>query len=338
MKNTDSKIELLPIQIKRSLMSALAFAALTTTGISKTVAQDLLDVPLYEDWYQVELVIFKRADNASESLRENWPKNLALAFPPNVQHLFQANKEGTTEADAIVESSTETHTLATEDATSDEIRPSSNAHTPFELLSEEGYIIKNAARALKRESGVAVLFHESWLQPMKSLKDAPALVIRGGDTFGEHRELEGTVTLSLSRYLHIHTDLWLTQFVANYGQQSEHWPELPAPPTAIETTDSNATETPAFDEAIELTDNNETLVIDLAGQDSFTTGNSSHNLDTGLNNFTSLADEPFLIKEIISLNQKRRMRSEELHYIDHPRMGVLIKIIRFTTEPKLQEQ
>jgi hypothetical protein len=80
------------------------------------------------------------------------------------------------------------------------------------------------------------------------------------------------------------------------------------------------------------------LVIDLAGQDSFTTGNSSHNLDTGLNNFTSLADEPFLIKEIISLNQKRRMRSEELHYIDHPRMGILIKIIRFTTEPKLQEQ
>jgi len=35
MKNTDSKIELLPIQIKRSLMSVLAFAALTTTASVK---------------------------------------------------------------------------------------------------------------------------------------------------------------------------------------------------------------------------------------------------------------------------------------------------------------
>ena len=39
------------------------------------------------------------------------------------------------------------------------------------------------------------------------------------------------------------------------------------------------------------------------------------------------SDDPFIIKNIMTLNQSRRMRSNEIHYIDHPRMGVIIKIM-----------
>jgi|GEM_PF-2525109 len=46
--------------------------------------------------------------------------------------------------------------------------------------------------------------------------------------------------------------------------------------------------------------------------------------------------------EIISLTQKRRMRSKEVHYLDHPLVGALIRILPYehplTTQEKLLEQ
>lgn len=46
--------------------------------------------------------------------------------------------------------------------------------------------------------------------------------------------------------------------------------------------------------------------------------------------------------EIISLTQKRRMRSKEVHYLDHPLVGALIRILPhehpLTTQEKLLEQ
>ena len=46
--------------------------------------------------------------------------------------------------------------------------------------------------------------------------------------------------------------------------------------------------------------------------------------------------------EIISLTQKRRMRSKEVHYLDHPLVGALIRILPYehplTTQEKQQKQ
>jgi hypothetical protein len=38
------------------------------------------------------------------------------------------------------------------------------------------------------------------------------------------------------------------------------------------------------------------------------------------------------ISEIRSIEEKRRMRSNEIHYFDHPRLGILLKIRRIETE------
>ncbi len=35
----------------------------------------------------------------------------------------------------------------------------------------------------------------------------------------------------------------------------------------------------------------------------------------------------YLIKRIVKLNQERSMRSNEIHYIDHPLLGIIIKIV-----------
>ena len=39
----------------------------------------------------------------------------------------------------------------------------------------------------------------------------------------------------------------------------------------------------------------------------------------------------YLIKRIVKLNQERNMRSNEIHYIDHPLLGIIVKIVPVET-------
>jgi len=296
-----------------------------------------------DNWYQVELIIFKRNNNVSDYDKEVWPKNLALAYPPNVQPLFDPAEQDETQPLETSESVNNQNAVnTTERLANTEITPtdsltektsSDDAERPFSLLNAEQYFIKGANYALKREPGVTILFHESWRQPMVELEKAPALIIKGGEQFGDHNELEGTVTFSLSRYLHINTDLWLSKFESNYGQEDKHWPELPTLPTS---------KISFLDEPSSLASNGfqgDNIGFDTIQQDSFgiqldgtQTGlDLSKSTDLFLNNFTRLTEKPYLIKEIVTLRQKRRMRSDELHYIDHPRMGILVKIMPYTS-------
>lgn len=43
------------------------------------------------------------------------------------------------------------------------------------------------------------------------------------------------------------------------------------------------------------------------------------------------SSQDYLIKRIVKVNQERTMRSTEIHYIDHPLLGIIIKIIPYET-------
>lgn len=151
------------------------------------------------------------------------------------------------------------------------------------------------------------MFHENWVQPVFSDEDAPSVVISGGEKYGEHHTLEGEITLSVARYLHLKTNLWLSEFEMNYGQlEHRTWPELPATPfkslKAVEPVDFDNFEAPEF--KLQLSE-----------------------LKTDENNDLGLLRETYLPSEIIHIEQHRRMRSKELHYIDHPRFGIIVKIL-----------
>ncbi len=42
-------------------------------------------------------------------------------------------------------------------------------------------------------------------------------------------------------------------------------------------------------------------------------------------------NQDYLIKRIVKLNQERSMRSNEIHYIDHPLLGIIVKIVPVET-------
>jgi len=97
---------------------------------------------------------------------------------------------------------------------------------PFVTLEPADRALNGAARAIQRSGRYDILFHEAWVQPFADRDSALPLVLdRSGDE-GDWPRLQGSITLYLSRYLHLVTDLWLNTDGAYLEQP---W-QMPAPP------------------------------------------------------------------------------------------------------------
>lgn len=122
-----------------------------------------------------------------------------------------------------------------------------------------------------------------------------SILISGGKLFSGHHELEGSIDLNVAQYLQLETNLWLTQFVsAQMASASDSGWPL-------------LPEIPAD----ELRD----------GEMSISDSSSDQPAD-------------YLSKRTVKLHQERSMRSGEVHYIDHPLLGMIIKIVPYDA-PKL---
>ena len=113
------------------------------------------------------------------------------------------------------------------------------------------------------------------------------MLTQAGEYYGEQRELDGTIHITRSRYLHLHTDLWLSVF----------------------SSDDN------------IIDPNSRALID-------TYADRYPKLTGGLERSGYLPAAEYV------LQQSRRMRSGETHYIDHPYFGLIALITPLTTEKK----
>ena len=205
--------------------------------------------------------------------------------------------------------------------------------------SESG--LAQIAKTLERRSQYRVLFYEAWNQALTDRRQAPAMPLNGGMPYGDFYELSGTVTLSKERFLHITTDLWLSEFAyRNPMAESQPWyvaanqdQQLPAPPIPPElpalTENSDSPE-----ETLALTQPTLTLL-----------GNSPENEipDPALD----FSDEPtinagpqrpdYVVKRTALLQEYRRLRRDEVHYLDHPLFGAIVMISKYE-EPVNQDE
>lgn len=270
------------------------FSAANTFASSSNPTTEIEPTP----WYKVEVILFSR-DNHDTT--EQWPKDLQLNYSTNRVELVKAEP-----IDDLQEESSQVLTPSTEENTS-------TATKAYEPLPSNQRELQREAQAINRKNGFKVLFHESWKQPVLSAEEAPSIVISGGEQYGEHYTLEGEIKLSVARYLHLSTNLWLSEFEMNYGQlEHRAWPDLPSPPfntaePSAEIEDFNNFDVPEFKLGLSEKPNTES-------ED------------------PSLLRDTYLPSEIIHFEQHRRMRSKELHYIDHPRIGAIVKILPVDTE------
>lgn len=245
-----------------------------------------------ERWYQVEVIVFSRP--GGDTGEEFWPRDLILNYPFDLVTLRDPSDPVSASARGR-----RGDPLALANGEAD------LARAPYYRLPQSERSLNNYVGALRRQGGYRVLFHQAWRQPFVEDATGPAILVSGGDAYGEHFELEGSLRLSLSRYLHLDTDLWLTRFVPNQGQAPGTWPQLPSRPSE----DDDA-------------------VADLARATPLDAGYGDA-WDLNLNGGARLPEflrEPYLPNRIVTMAQQRKMRSNELHYLDHPLMGMIIEI------------
>jgi hypothetical protein len=247
------------------------------------------------NWYQVEVFVFANTSD-SAGANEYWPQNLGLSYPEKLLELQEdESPEDTSNNERSIN-------LAAEESSA-----------AFTLLAKDERQLSRHVRRLLRTGQHRLLFHEAWLQPMENRQQAVSILIRGGEQYDRHFELEGYLTLSVERYLHINTDLWLSRFASTIGTDQTPWPVLPTPPTVLKAEQQMADE----------------LNLKPSG---------SHNWGVQEQRpFELLFDQQYTVERTVAMRQHRRMRSQELHYLDHPLMGVLVKVIPYK-QPEIIEE
>jgi len=238
-----------------------------------------------ERWYRVELLIYKQKP-VPGTVEEVWPHEISLSYPANwvklkSQEEYIANPHP--------------HPVLAFWLS----RIKTSPYTPFVLQGESTKSFSKISKQIERfEAGV--LFHGVWWQPFiqNDTRDPLAILIKAGKQYGDHAELEGSVSIKLSRYLHLSTNLWLSEFASPVPDSASSttpltnpWPSLPLPPDQLLPLVPDATL--PTDAAIHL----ETVI-----------------------------PESYQPSQVILINQSRRMRSEETHYIDHPKLGIVVRI------------
>ncbi len=178
-----------------------------------------------ERWFEVELLIFAQPKSETAN-KEFWPSDITLEYPKNWVELKNPN------------------------SASIDLR-----RDAFYLLPDKAHKLTAEKMQLRWSKAHRPLLHEAWRQPVFDKNNAPSILIHAGRQYDDHRELEGSIQLSVSRYLHLQTNLWFTEFARN--------------------TDDSVSPRP---------------------------------------------------NRVTRIQQKRRMRSKDLHYIDHPLVGILILI------------
>jgi hypothetical protein len=270
---------------------ALSFAAQSNAQTEKK-----LKSMSPERWFRVELVIFSRTNDSTD---EKWPYDLKLQYSPNLVQLIDGNYRRSSE-----HQSTETLVYG--------------SSIPFKTLDDSQLNLRAHARSLARKKGYQLLFHEAWDHPVLGEKEAPAIMISAGKEFGNHKTLEGEIKLSVARYLHFSTNLWLSEYEKNDGELAlngqPRLPDYPWVTSGINISDATS-------------DVGTTLGARGNKSDAFSPFKLQPSLDTTNDSDNSYQFEPYLPSQIIQHKQHRRMRSNELHYLDNPRLGVLIKIL-----------
>jgi len=269
-------------------------------------AQDARDY-LKQDWYVTEMVLFQWTGQPAdgEALETYAPRRYPLRVMPFSAAVDLATLDDDTrwqleqpefempvdaqppewlvaaEEDARVEAQTRADDTAQQQAVPAAPPPSPEealieAFAGFEadlaatsfVWSDKGLRLAAHARQLRRAPGFHVIHHGRWHQAVPDRDHPLPVLLQLGE---RHRdglfEFEGTVAITLGRFLHADVRLW------------ERGDDLPLEADALNRPDDASS-----------------LVA------------------------------PGSVEGYLVLDESRRMRSEELHYIDHPRFGVLLRI------------
>ena len=344
-------------------------------------------LPEFEDVYRIELIIFTNRnnldafndndDNTNSEVAEDWsakpelsyPDNLVFLHPARLEPVTSENNDGTVNIPApqreeLVKSIPESELNSGQQADTRTAVEKALASLPLlEYVDSETHLLKDMAKSIGRRSNHKVLFHQAWHQELGAAKIAPSIPISSGEIFDNHRELEGSIKLNKDRYLHITSDLWLTQYVLRNDAQWDKFTTEPTENSLLAAKIINVNPVPDFpldvvriaeetaireaalaklleDEALyEFTLEQDSLsenaplrplpfdddVID----ESLESEALEADIEVLVNEATELSFDLFEASKTYVLKEHRKMRRAEVHFLDHPMMGLIIQITKY---------
>ena len=299
-----------------------------------------------ERWYRVELLIFSNESSAAAS-SEHWQPTPSLVYPQ--QGRFLVNPQGVASNLALYDATSTVDEQGHQTLTivppvldaEDDIKPLPEpvpepvsqaveqelpaeatiptTPSPFITLAHSELEFRGKAAYMQRTGRYQTLFHESWMQPMvEQGRTLPIIIDRSGDS-ETWPQLQGSVKLYVSRYLHLETNLWLNTS-GSYLPPDWNMPAAPLGPKSL-----TIIHPPEPEPDPELEADFESEAID--------TGFFAPTGELEAQQETLEPQGPvYPWRHAIALQQKRKMRSTEVHYIDHPMLGVVVKITPLTEE------
>ena len=246
----------------------IVLQSVSTGQAQATVDQDT------STWYEVSLVVFKNRNSPLGNEKWRPPAELQLAYPEGAVLLEPQSESPDKKRVAF-------QTVAPTDKEFNEVLSSLNLSSSYEIITSQ-----------------------SWLQPALDSDHAVPVLIQGGKEYEGLFELAGSVTLIVSRYLHLKTDLWLSEYIQKVEVVAPWWQDNNATPA------DPGTDPAALGSATEP-----------AAEDLQPYANADFVVES-----SPVANDRFESIQTVELKQSRRMRSGELHYLDNPLFGVIVKV------------
>jgi len=226
---------------------------------------------------------------------------------------------------------------------------------PFVLLPRQYREFSGQAGLLQRGGRYSILFHASWAQPVGSeAASLPIVLDHSGDS-QQWPRLQGSIKLYLARYLQVETNLWLNT-AGDYLQGTWRMPAPPFGPPSLIIEEEQLVDVaaaigdipppavPGDEQAsagVEPDADGNMVVVGAAATAvegpgvaqavaANTTTETAETAETV--EIDEVAPPVYPYRHVVVFRQTRRMRSGEVHYIDHPMMGMIIKFIPMTAE------
>lgn len=170
------------------------------------------------------------------------------------------------------------------------------ARDPFIALDRRAWRFADINNRLQNSGEHRVLWHKVWRQPLRQRAQSAALQVQGGDQFGDHYQLEGSLRFSgQGSNVDIDINVWLSTFVREAPGPEPEWrlPEMPVLAPVL---------TPAV----------------VPGEPPLV---------------TPVPAVVWYPQKIWQLNQTRSLGTNTLYYLDHPAMGALVEIRPYELPP-----
>ena len=287
--------------------------------------------------YRIEVMMFAYLDENS-AREEHWPLLEERAAQQALEEeaaiaaaLLAAENE---EMDALAEIGLDSDSMTVVDALSatdsqseQDFEPGQEQGQDQEIIEEETASSQimvldtlefaNTVERFAYRSDIEVIWHQAWVEALDTAETAYPHEISGQIEKENFRiDLSGTISLYRSRFIHIQPDLEVNQEIFTIPDDA---------PVADDITETPEETTP--ESAVQMGQMN--------SQPEMTSPVMTESLTQESTPSPAMKVEPEWIPlRAAKIERSRRMRSEEVHYLDHPLLGIVVKVSPWVASPE----